>query len=345
VKTDRRVLMIGVLAAFVTAALIPLFDATLVPDVGLLPDQGAAWYYWKLPDPTWVTRFSAWGPYLVHQLLLWVLIFRLNASKKRLDDSLSRWNWWLLGVNAAFVALHFAQTAVFYDGTAQDVPVWSSQYSVIFMLVLILIMKNRWRGLFFGREAPLPKDGVRLTSASHSYYIAWAVTYTFWFHPVVSSWAHVIGFFYMFLLFVQLSLARTRVHSDRYWTLALEVIVLVHGTAVAYFTQQSIIWTMFFTGFLTILIVTQIYGLGLPKWALRAASLAYLVLTLGLYTLYPGGSFSAERLAQIYQVTFIPVTEYGLVFVVAGALWLVSLLPPVRQKLHPSRAEPSRSGA
>jgi hypothetical protein len=196
-------------------------------------------------------------------------------------------------------------------------------------------MKNRWRGLFFGRKAPLPKDGVRLTSVTHSYYIAWAVTYTFWFHPVVNEWAHVIGFFYMFLLFIQLSLARTRAHLDKYWTLALEVIVLVHGASVAFFTQGSMIWTMFFTGFLTIFIVTQIYGLGLGKWTIRGASVAYLLLTLGLYTFYPSGSFSLERLSQIYQVTFIPVTEYVLVFVVAGALWAVSLLPPVQRSLHP----------
>ncbi len=334
--TDRKVLLWASLSALVVAALIPLFDASLVPKIALLPDTGASWYYWKLPEPTAITRFSAWAPYLLHQVILWYLIFRLNQSKKRSDDTLSAWNWWLLGANAAFVALHFAQTAVFYDGTAQDVPVWSSQYSVIFMLVLILIMKNRWRGLFFGRKAPLPKDGVRLTSSTHSYYIAWAVAYTFWFHPVVSSWAHVIGFFYMFLLFIQLSLGRTRVHVNRLWTLALEVIVLVHGTAVAYFTQQSIMWTMFFTGFLTIFIVTQIYGLGLPARAIRAASAAYVVLVLGLYTFYPSGAFSTERLAKIYQVTFIPAAEYALVFVVAGALWVVSLLPPVRSRLHPS---------
>ncbi len=334
---DRQVLLISAVAATVVAALIPLFDATLVPRIALLPDTGAAWYYWKLPEPTLLTRVSAWAPYLLHQALLWYLIFRLNQSKKRADDKLSTWNWWLLGVNAAFVVVHFVQTAIFYDGTAQDVPVWSSQYSVIFMLVLILIMKNRWRGLFFGRRAPLPKDGVRLTSSIHSYYIAWAVAYTFWFHPVVSSWAHVIGFFYMFLLFIQLSLGRTRVHVNKLWTLALEVIVLVHGTAVAYFTQQSIMWTMFFTGFLTILIVTQIYGLGLSKWAIRGSSAAYVALVLGLYTFYPSGAFSTERLAKIYQVTFIPVAEYGLVFIVAAVLWAVSLLPPVQNHLHPSR--------
>lgn len=333
---DRRVLLFAVVGALVVAALIPLFDAFLVPKIALLPDTGAAWYYWKLPEPTRATRISAWAPYVLHQALLWYFIFRLNQSKKRPDHTLSMWNWWLLGVNAAFVALHFLQTAITYDGTAQDVPVWSSQYSVIFMLVLILIMKNRWRGLFFGRKVRLPQDGVRLTSSIHSYYIAWAVAYTFWFHPVVSSWAHVIGFFYMFLLFIQLSLGRTRVHVDKLWTLALEVVVLVHGTTVAYFTQQSIIWTMFFTGFLTILIVTQIYGLGLSPRAIRLASAAYVVLVFGLYTLYPSGSFSTERLAKIYQVSFIPVAEYGVVFVVAGALWAVSLLPPVRRRLHPS---------
>ncbi|PKQ19829.1 MAG: hypothetical protein CVT66_08195 [Actinobacteria bacterium HGW-Actinobacteria-6] len=338
-KMDRKVLLYSAIGALVIAALIPLFDATLVPAIALLPDLGASWYLWKLPDPTWVTRLSVWAPYIVHQVVVWYLIYRLNASKKRIDDSMSKWNWWLLGVNALFVVAHFAQTALFYDGLAQDVPIWSSQYSVIFMLVMILIMKNRWRGLFFGRKVRLPKDGVRLTSMSHTYYIAWAAIYTFWFHPVVSEWAHVVGFFYMFLLFIQLSLARTRVHSSKYWTLALEVLVLFHGASVAFYTQQSIIWTMFLTGFMTIFIVTQIYGLGLPKWSIRLASAAYLLLSLSLYTFYPSGSLSTERLSQIYQISFIPVTEYALVFVVAAALWAVSLLPPVRAKLHPGGSE------
>lgn len=334
-KLDRKVLLFSAIAALLAAASIPAFDALLVPHVTLLPDQGASWYYWKLIDPTWITRASAWVPYLIHQVLVWYLIYRLNTSKKRSDDSLSKWNWWLLGVNGVFIVARFAQTALFYDGLAQDVSVGSSQYSVIVMLVIILIMKNRWRGLFFGHKARLPKDGVRVTVMSHSYYIAWAAVYTLWFHPVVSEWAHVIGFFYMFLLLIQLSMARTRVHVDKYWTLALESLVLIHGTLVALLTQHSPMWTMFFTGFLTIFIVTQIYGLGLSKRAIRIASVAYLVLAAGLYTVYPTGAFSAERLAKIYQISFIPTIEYLLVFVIAGAMWFVSLLPPVKAKLHP----------
>lgn len=335
--SSNRVLGMSVLFAALAAGLIPLFDALFVPNIALLPDAGAAWYYWKLPEPTAITRVSAWGPYVVHQIALWYLIWKLSRSHKRTDDRLSNWNWWLLGVNAAFIVLHYVQTAVFYDGIAQDVSVWSSQYSVIVMLVMILIMRNRDRGLFFGRKAPLPKDGVRLTRSVHGYYIAWATCYTFWFHPVVAEWAHVVGFFYMFLLFVQISLAYTRTHLNKYWTLALEVGVLIHGTTVAYFTQSSILWTMFFTGFLTIFIVTQIPGLGLPKWAIRTASVTYVAIVLGVYTLYPAGTFDPERLAKIYQVTFIPLTEYVLVFVIAGALWLVSLLPPVNARLHPVR--------
>ena len=217
-KVDRRVLFWSVIAAVVVAALIPAFSAFLVPSIALVPDKGPAWYFWKLPDPTWRTRASVWIPYLVQQLLVWYLIYRLSTAKKRIDDTFSKWNWWLLGVNAAFVVVHFVQTSVFYDGLAQDVPIWSSQYSVIGMLVLILIMKNRWRGLFFGHKVRLPKDGVLMTTKIHSYYIAWAAVYTFWFHPVVSTWAHVIGFFYMFLLLIQISLAYTRAHMNKYWT-------------------------------------------------------------------------------------------------------------------------------
>ena len=72
---DRKVLLISVVAATVVAALIPLFDAYLVPQIDLLPDTGAAWYYWKLPEPTLLTRVAAWAPYLIHQVLLWYFIF------------------------------------------------------------------------------------------------------------------------------------------------------------------------------------------------------------------------------------------------------------------------------
>jgi hypothetical protein len=61
-------------------------------------------------------------------------------------------------MNAFFIALHFLQTHIWYDGLAQDVSVWSSQVSVIIMLVWILLMENSRRGLFFGKKAPISKE-------------------------------------------------------------------------------------------------------------------------------------------------------------------------------------------
>ena len=34
----------------------------------------------------------------------------------------------------------------------------------------------------------------------HGYYFAWAIIYTFWYHPMEITGGHLLGFFYMFLL-------------------------------------------------------------------------------------------------------------------------------------------------
>ncbi len=52
------------------------------------------------------------------------------------------------GVLTAVTAPHLVQTWLWYDGLAQDVPIWSSQGSVIVMLVLILFLETPRRGLW-----------------------------------------------------------------------------------------------------------------------------------------------------------------------------------------------------
>lgn len=61
-----------ILAALITASI--LFLEPILQQVPLSPDQGTAWYYWKLPEPTWLTRVSAWTGYLLHQLFIWAVI-------------------------------------------------------------------------------------------------------------------------------------------------------------------------------------------------------------------------------------------------------------------------------
>ncbi len=286
-----------------------------------LPDQGAAWYYWKLAEPTPLSRLTAWGFYALHQLSLWALIYYAQTRVKKYTSGLHRVNLFALGVNAFFIVVHFIQTQFWYDGLAQDVSIFSSQGSVILMLVAILLMENQRRGLFFGRKAPISKEITGFVRRYHGYLFAWAAVYTFWYHPMENTIGHLIGFLYMFFLLLQGSLFLTRIHVNRWWMVVQEVTVLFHGTLVAIY-QGNGIWPMFAFGFAGIFVITQMHGLGLKLWQ-KGVILA----------LYSGAAlFTYSQLGwgRLNEIVRIPVIEYLGVFVMAGlvgaGLWVAKRL-------------------
>jgi len=126
-----------------------------------------------------------------------------------------------LAASAFFILLHFVQTHIWYDGLAQDVSIFSSQGSVIVLLVWVLLMENNRRGMFFGKKLPIKQEIIRFARKYHGYFFAWATIYTFWYHPMVNTSGHLIGFLYMFLLMLQGSLFFTRIHTNRWWTLLM----------------------------------------------------------------------------------------------------------------------------
>lgn len=279
----------------------------------LLPDQGASWYFWKLPNPTFWTRATAWGLYLAHQVTLWVIIYYAQTRVKTYTSGLHRVNVLALGANAFFILLHFIQTHLWYDGLAQDVSIWSSQVSVVILLVWVLLMENRRRGLFFGKKAPISKEIIDFARKYHGYYFAWATVYTFWYHPMETTPGHLVGFFYMFLLLLQGSLFLTRVHVNRYWTYVQEISVLIHGTIVAIF-QGNNMWPMFLFGFAGLLVVTQMFGLGLKAWQR--------LLIFGAYAAGAIAVYSWRGWGKSYELLSIPLIEYLSVFVLALLFWL-----------------------
>lgn len=292
------------------AAILTLAIGLIGPfiEVNLLPDEGASWYYWKLPTKETIPRLTAWTFYIFHQVAVWYLIYKSMAEKK---PAIKTFLW----VNTAFIGLHILQSYIWYDGLAQDVPVMSSQGSVIIMLVLVIIMDIRRRGLFFGKfknlaDLSLFKSGINFIRSYHGYFIAWAIVYTFWYHPTIASSGHLFGFFYIFLLFIQMSFIYTPIHSNKYFRFLLEVTVLFHGTAVA-IMQQNNMWPMFLFGFATLLVVTQIYGIGLKKIYIRLIQLVYI---LGVILVF-GGFTGHRQLSDIHQVLWIPIVEYALVFI------------------------------
>ncbi|MEE4185795.1 MAG: hypothetical protein V2J12_08510 [Gammaproteobacteria bacterium] len=242
-------------------ALGPYSDSSM-----FVPDHGSFWYYWQLKEPTVVTRLSAWLPYTAHIVSIWFLIYQAKHAQPRYILGLHRFNLWALGVNAFFVLLHIAQTKYFYDGLAQDVHETTSMGSVIIMLFLILIMENNRRGMFFGKKLGFMTGVGDAVKRYHGYYIAWAIIYTFWYHPVETTSGHLAGFAYMFLLLLQSSLFFTRYHVNRTWTMFLEALFVIHGAAVAAFILnpgQHQFWSQFLFGGMAIFLITQMHGLGL----------------------------------------------------------------------------------
>ncbi len=282
----------------------------------LTPREFAFDYPWKLPEPDAWARFSAWTLYALHQIGVWFLIYKAQSSKLRYVKGLHPVNVQMIMLNVVFVALHIAQTKLFYDGLAQDVHEATALASVAIMLFVILVMENDRRGLFFGKRVPFPKGIGESARKYHGYYFAWAITYTFWYHPIEITGGHLMGLFYMMMLFLQGSLFFTRYHINRWWTFTLEFFMVIHGTTVAMLAIQleGQGWSQFLFGGLMVFVITQLYGIELKRWHRFALSGIVVLGAAIYYGMYPEKSGELVRLF---------LSRYGAVFITALIIWLI----------------------
>lgn len=287
-------------------------------------DTGFNYYLWKFRtiDQTLGARITAWAFFFLHFGVIGYLFDKLKKDQKNKQDGYSKYNIYLLLANAFFIILHYVHTWVWYDALAQDTPVWSSQGSVIIMLVLILIIENRRRGLFFGKKMPFPKESTRVIMKNHGIYITLATIFTFWYHPMENTPWHIVGFLYMYLLFIQMSFSRTKLHTNKYFNVSLEVMVLFHGTAVAFYSGNAP-WAMFLFGFAAIFFITQIYGLGLSKRSIHIAQGIFVVIALVTYS----GLINDKTFSEINEVIRIPFIEYVLVYVFVYVIYAWIKIP------------------
>jgi hypothetical protein len=268
-------------------------------------------------EPTTAARVSAWSGYMLQQIAIWWLIWKAQRSHPKYGHSLRWFNWAALFVNALFVLLHVVQTHIWYGALAEDVSIWSSQWSVILLLVAVVLMENQRRGLVLGKKVSLLNRAGAFMRRYHGYLFSWAVIYTFWYHPAEGTSGHLVGFFYTFLFMLQGSLIFTRAHLNKWWTAALETLVLIHGTMVAIAGGNGL-WPMFAFGFGGVFVLTIVHGLPVPKWVRWASIVLYCALAVWVYSL--------RGIQNIHQITWIPFTYYVVVFVLAGligaGLWL-----------------------
>jgi hypothetical protein len=297
----------------------------------LLPDKGATWYYWKLPVRNPQSMLIVWILYLVHQFSIWGAIYwaQRNLSGRPPSKTLTRYNIITLAINAVAIILHLIETHFLFDGLAQDVPIWTSQGSVIIMLVVVLIIENRRRGLILGRkiERPLTAEVTRFFRQNHMYVFAWALVYTFWFHPMAVDPQLISGFIYMFFLFTQMSLAWTWIHLEARWIIFLESYVAIHALIVAiYNTLQHgspEMWPMFFAGFAFMFVFTQQYGLRLDRRIRMLIIGVYLLFVSWLYLPGPFGFGRELVYLTRFEVLWIPIILYILALVFGGGIYLL----------------------
>jgi len=292
----------------------------------ILPRQHPFDYPWKLADPTIWSHLSAWSLYALHQVSIWYLIYKAQSQKLRYVDGLHKVNVQALLLNSLFVGLHILQTKIFYDGLAQDVHEASAFGSVALMLFVILLMETDRRGLVFGRKVPFPKRVGATARKYHGYYFSWAITYTFWYHPIEVTPGHLMGFFYMFMLFLQGSLFFTRYHVNRWWTLFLEFFFVIHGTTVAYFAVAGLEarWGRFLFGGLAVFLITQMHGVPFRRW--QKLLLAAVMVGGGVW-------YYTLNLESLPKLGSAVVTHYVAVAICAAVIWLMMRPFIVRAKM------------
>ncbi len=329
VNTFLNYLLPGVLISAAFTVVIGLTAANL-SGFQIVAHTGIAFYYpWQLREPNAMARLTAWAGYLLHNIIAWVIIYFAQREKPKFGNHLHWFNWAMITTHFIFIVLHILQTQLFYDGLAQDVPEVTALGSVAVMLMIIILFETPRRGLIFGKKFKFKEGFVEIARKYHGYFFAWATIYTFWYHPTEGTLGHLIGFMYMFMLFVQSALIFNRAHIHRWWAFLLEVFVLVHGTVVA-ILQGNGLWRMFAFGFGAMIILTQMYGLGLNTWTKRGLAIAFIILVTAYYSL--SGSISG-----LNEVVRIPIIDYAVIFLIYGIYLFISWLINIFK--HPAHVQ------
>lgn len=310
--------MPGVLASVALTAVIGMTAAGLAQFEIIGAAETAFLYPWQLAEPGAAARITAWAGYILHNTIVWAILFLAQRHRLKFSSELRWFNWALAATNIVFVVLHILQTRFFYDGLAQDVPEVTALGSVAIMLIVIIVFESPRRGLILESKFRFRDGFVHIMRKYHGYFFAWATIYTFWYHPTEGTWGHLMGFLYMFMLFVQGTLIFNRAHINRWWTFFLEVFVIIHAVMVAVL-QGNAMWPMFAFGFGAMIVLTQMHGLGLGRAVKRGLAIGFILLVVGYYAF-------AGRLAEIHEVIRIPVIDYFVIFLLYGMYLMLNRL-------------------
>ncbi len=153
-KGDVRALWLGILFSLAFTGLTAWAGQRLA-SVPHLPDQGAAWYYWKLIQPTFWTRAIVWGLYLAHQVTL-----AQNFQKTSREWTDQSWRY------MEHVRRVMVERLKYWQREVERFGLWRTGAIAMLLMLLVAFMRGRalreylaleW-GIHFGaREAVTPR--------------------------------------------------------------------------------------------------------------------------------------------------------------------------------------------
>jgi len=82
---------------------------------------------------------------------------------------------------------------------------------------------------------------------------------------------------------------------------------------------------MFAFGFGAMIVLTQMYGLGLNTWTKRGLAIGFVVAAVGTYALM-------GRLSSMHEILRIPVLDYAVVFLLYGIYLSISWVSKLFQR-------------
>jgi hypothetical protein len=234
-------------------------------------------YPFRLAVRTIPSAVTPWLCYIPHQAGQWFILFKAKQAKKRGElqwtDS-DVWNpyaWAMFQWNLFFVFVHVLQTQYFYDGLAATFPEISTLFAGVSSILVAFVFEVRRRGFAFTWTPSAWRESLfelaDIFKQYHGYLACFGITLTFWYHTMESTFAHLTGFIHIFLLLWQSSLIYQKSHRNRYWTLLLEMWILLHGSVVAYYQGilEGGLHLMFLTSFTFLFIMGPMWGIPFIK--------------------------------------------------------------------------------
>ena len=176
--------------------------------------------------------------YILHQMAHWAMVY-YALTNLECSHKLQPFQFWMAGMNLVFVLLYIAQSYLFPHKIPYRLT-FEFPFIVLGLSYWFLIAKSSGRGLIFGYSIPYSRGIAEVAETSLPYYFSFAVLFNFWYKPFMDRYRYFFVRLVAELLFITYScLIQTHIHENKYWSLLLELMVLLYMLILLLFPAHS----------------------------------------------------------------------------------------------------------